>query len=203
MAGATRAYNLRVINGHHRRKYTCVVTVFTQIGRLHVGRVFSSRLRAVVTAETVIDNVHVIEYRRQPANGCVAIVAGVRTRDVGRVFADGGNAIVARATAADDLSVIDGEWRSPDRWAMTVLTNVRRLNVSWALACCFYAVMTADTISDNSHVPEIGRHPANGRMTIITRVTTGNVAYVLASCTNTIVTTDTVAYNTIVIEHGG
>ena len=71
----------------------------------------------------------------------MAIVTGVATGDMGRMLAGGDVAIVAGDTGAEDLGVIDSLCRHPYGWAMTILADVRGLNVCRALADRFCTVV--------------------------------------------------------------
>jgi len=64
VAGAAGADNLGVIDAHHRNKDIGRMAVFTHIRRLNVCRAFAGRIRAVVAADAVAGDVHVIEIGR-------------------------------------------------------------------------------------------------------------------------------------------
>ena len=71
------------------------MTVFTNVGRKNVCKVFARRIRAVMTADAAIDNRAVIEGCRNPAVGRVAGIATIAARNVRRVLADGNCIVVA------------------------------------------------------------------------------------------------------------
>jgi len=87
-----------------------------------MGRVLASRIRAVVAADAIAGDVDVIEIRRNPRSGGVAIVTIVAARDVRRVLARCDGAIVAGETCPDYLGVIHGVCRRPDYIVMAILT---------------------------------------------------------------------------------
>jgi len=64
VAGATRTQNLRMVDGHYGLPQIRGVAVLADVSRQDVCLAFTSRLRAVVTAETVAGDVDVIEVRR-------------------------------------------------------------------------------------------------------------------------------------------
>lgn len=69
VAGATRSHYLRMVYHVDRRKDVRVVAVFTDCGRLDMGRIFANRRRTVMAARTVVADINVIKIRRYPANG--------------------------------------------------------------------------------------------------------------------------------------
>jgi hypothetical protein len=71
-----------------------------------MGRVFARGIRAVVAADAVTRDIHVIEVRGNPADGRVAVVTVVAARDVGRMFAGRRVAVMAGETGAEHLGVI-------------------------------------------------------------------------------------------------
>ena len=84
-----------------------------------------------MTGATVADDAGVIERRRNPCDGGVAIIAGVAAHNVRWRLASGDRAIVARATRANDLGVIHGVGRDPQGIVVTILADVGRADVSW------------------------------------------------------------------------
>lgn len=64
MAGATTTQNLGVIDCHHGRKYISRVAVFTDVRCLYMGWILANRIRAVVAADAVTSDIHVIEIGR-------------------------------------------------------------------------------------------------------------------------------------------
>ena len=64
VAGRTRAKHLCVVDCEYRRKHIGGVTVFTDVRCLNVRRVLTNCIGAVMAADTVADNIDVIEIRR-------------------------------------------------------------------------------------------------------------------------------------------
>ncbi len=63
MAAIAGTQYLGVIDRHDRRPQICGVAVLADIRRLHVSRIFSCRVRAVMAAHAVPGNVYVAEVR--------------------------------------------------------------------------------------------------------------------------------------------
>ena len=105
------------------------MAVLANIGSRYVVRVFSGRVDTIVTVETPVDYPHVIERRRYPSSGGMAIVA-LRTRGdmVGR-FSAGLKSIVAPTTAAGYRGVIHICRRNPRRRRMTISAKYCRRNM--------------------------------------------------------------------------
>ena len=156
---------------------------------------------AVMAADAVIGDVGVIEDRRYPGVGRMAIITVVTTGDVRRVLALGRVAIVAREAGADDLCVINHVCRRKRHVVVAVLTNVGGINVSRMLAGGIGAVMAADAVSGDVGVIEVGRYPGVGRMAIITVVATGDVRRILALGRVAIVAREAGADDLRVIDH--
>jgi hypothetical protein len=72
-----------------------------------VSRAFAGCLNAIVAADAVSGNTHVIEICRQPAGGGVTVVAGVTAGDMRRMFSRGGDSVVTRSAGTKDLGMID------------------------------------------------------------------------------------------------
>ena len=80
--------------------------------------------RPVVAAYAIAHDVGVIEIRRSPRDGRMAIVAIFAACDMSRVLAGCNDAVVARGAIAEDLCVIDGHYRYPNCRAVAVFTHV-------------------------------------------------------------------------------
>jgi len=63
MTGRTGAEHLGVIHPYHGRKYVGRMAVLADVCCLRMGRVFARRLGAIVAAEAVTRDIHVIEVR--------------------------------------------------------------------------------------------------------------------------------------------
>ena len=157
MAGAARTKDLRMVDSHNGRPQIRRVAVLADISRQDVCLAFTSRLCAVVTADTVAGDVDVIEVRRQPADRAVTIVAGVAAVDVRRVLARGDAAVVAGITAADDVRVIDRHHGLPHIRRVAVFANIAGQNMRQVLAGRIRAVMAAGAVTGDIHVIKIRR----------------------------------------------
>jgi len=118
-------------------------------------RVFADCVRAVVAAETVARNVHVIEICGQPGDRAVAVVAVIATCYVSRVFASGGNAVMAGAACSQNLCVVDRNNGHEYNCAVAVFTDVRRQRVRWVFAGGVRTVMAVAAVTRDTGVIEI------------------------------------------------
>ena len=106
MAGIAGADNLCVINSVCWRKNYVVVAILAEVGRLNVHRRFSGRRAAIVASRTIRGDADVIESRRHPAVGCVAVIAVVATTNMCCVLANGYRTVVAIDAGANHMCVI-------------------------------------------------------------------------------------------------
>lgn len=127
------------------------------IGGLHVRRAFAGGVGAVVTAETVVYDVRVVERRRRPRNGRMTVVAVVATGDVRRMLTGCCHSVMAGTAGAKHLRVINRVNGYPDVRGMAVFANIARLKMGRILARCIRAVMAAGTVAGNVDVIEIRR----------------------------------------------
>ena len=127
-------------------------------------------LGAVVAADAVAADVDVIKIRGQPADGRVAVVAVVATRDMRRVLADRRYAVMAGSAGAHDLRVIDRCRRLESRSVMAIFADVARLNVCRTLAGCGRAVMAADAVTGDAAVIERSGQPGCRGVTVVALV---------------------------------
>jgi len=170
MTRAAGANDLRVIYGKYGRENIGRMAVLTNIAGLNVGRVLSGGFGAVMAADAVAADVHMIEISRQPADGRVAVVAIIPARDMRRVFTGRRSAIVAGAAGAQHLSVIDRRGRRKGDCAVAVLANIGGLHVCRALPCRGSTVVAAHAVSSDACVIEYGREPGAHSMAIVTLV---------------------------------
>ncbi len=107
VAGRAGSAHLAVVDAAGGAPCRRVVAALAYVAGLDVSRVLARSVRAVVAAEAVARDVHVVEVRGHPGDGRVAVVAVVAARDVRRVFAGGDRAVVAGVTGTHDLCVVD------------------------------------------------------------------------------------------------
>ena len=69
--------------------------------------VLARGLRAVMAADTVSENVHVIEIRGHPAGGYVTVIASVAADNVSLVLTGCTNAVVAANAVSKNTTVIE------------------------------------------------------------------------------------------------
>ena len=180
MAGETGSDDLQMINHVGRRPDDVVMAVLTDVGRIDVVRPLACRLGAVVAAEAVTRDIHMIEIRRDPRVGGVAIVTVVAARDVRRVFPGGDRAVVTGNAGTNDLDVVHCVGRRPDDVVVAVLADVGRVYVIRTFTSGRRAVVTGDAAVDDVCVIEVRRHPGRRRMTVVAVVAARNVRRVLA-----------------------
>lgn len=120
--------------------------------------------------------------------------------EVPRILAGCRRAVVAGGARAKHLVVVHGCHRFPNVGVMTVLANVRRLNVRWAFARRIGAVVTADAVVHDTGVVEVGGYPRDRRMAVVTVVAAGDVRRVLARRRDTVVARATGAKNLCVVH---
>ena len=157
MAGTARTDYLHVIDNVYRGEGIRIVAVLTNNGCLYVSRVLTCRGGSIVTATAVVEDIRMIEVRRQPGGACVAVVAACAARDMCWIFTGCRNAIVAGAAFAQHLSVINRDCRCPNIRAVAVLADVRRLYVREVFACGFNAVVAANAVAANVNMIKIRR----------------------------------------------
>ena len=177
-----------MIDRNCRRPHIAVVAVLADIRRLYVCQVLAGGVYAVVAAEAVARNIHVIECRRPPGNRRMTVIAGIVTGDVCRVFAGCGDAVMAGTTDADDVCVVNGKHRYEHIGVVAVLADITCLNMLRILTGRIHAVVAIDAIARNVQVIEIRGQPGNGRMTIVASIATGNVRRVFAGRGNAVMT---------------
>ena len=140
-----------------------------------MGRVLAGRVGAVVAADAVARDIHVIEIRRDPGDGCMAVVAVVAARDVRRVLARGGIAVVTGEAGPEDLRVVDRvSWRKC-HVVVAVLAYIARIDVRGVLTRGLRAIMTIDTVARDVGVIKIGWSPRDRGVAIVTGVAAQNV----------------------------
>ncbi len=162
VAGRARAQDLRVINGNDRRPDICAVAIFADIGRLRVQWTLAGRVCSVVAADTIVNNIGVIEIRWQPGDSSVAVIAIIAAGDMRRVFADGYHTVMTRAAGPNYLGVVDRKGRNPGVWCMAIFADDTGKNMVGILARCVCAVVAARTIACDVDVVKVCGQPADG-----------------------------------------
>ena len=143
VAGRAGAQYLRVVDSGNRCPGRGGVAVFANIGRRYVRRVLAGCIRAVVTAETVVGDVDVIEVGRDPRDCRMAVIAVVAAGDMRGMLAGCGVAIVAGHAGSEHVGVVHHVSRRPGHVVVAVLADVRRGDVRRVLAGCISAVVAA------------------------------------------------------------
>jgi len=122
----------------------------------------------------------VIEGRRHPAVGGVAVVAGVATRDMTGMLAGRHGAVMAGGAGADHLCVINGVGRSPLHPVMTVGADVGRIDVRRRFARRIHAVVATEAVTGDVYMVEIGGHPGDRGVAVVAGVAALDMCRILA-----------------------
>ena len=88
VARCAGAEDLGVINGNNGRPDICAVAIFADVGRLRVQWTFANSVCSVMAADTVIDNICMVEICRQPGDRSVAVITIIAAGDMRWVFAN-------------------------------------------------------------------------------------------------------------------
>jgi len=157
VTGCARAQHLGVIDCSYRRPDICAVTIFADVGRLRVQWTLASRVRSIMTADTVVDNVCMIEIRRQPRDSRVAVIAIIAAGDMRWVFANGYHTVMTRATSPNNLSVVNRKCRNPGIRCMAIFADNTGKNMVDILARCIRTVVAARTITCDIYMVKVRR----------------------------------------------
>ena len=120
-----------------------------------------------MAACAIAADIHVIEICRQPANGRVAVIAIIATRNVRCMLAGCRSAVVARAAGSEYLRMVDGYGGFESGRAMAVLADIGRLYVGRAFAGCCSTVVAAHAVSSDACVIKYGGKPRAHGMAIV------------------------------------
>ncbi len=157
VTGCAGAQDLGVINISYGCPDIRAVTIFADVGRLWVQWTLASRVRSVMTAAAVIDNVCVIEIGRQPRDSRVAVIAVIAAGDMRWVFANGYHTVMARATSPNNLSVVYRKCWNPGIRCMAIFADNTGKNMVDVLARCIRTVVAARTIACDIDVVKVCR----------------------------------------------
>ena len=157
VAGCARAQDLGVINGNDGRPDICAVAIFADVGRLRVQWTLAGRVCSVMAADTIVDNIGVIEIRWQPGDSGMAVIAIIAAGDMRRVFADGYHTVMTRAAGPNYLGVVDCKGRNPGVWCMAIFADDTGKNMVGILARCVSAVVAARAIACDVDVVKVCR----------------------------------------------
>lgn len=118
-----------MVHRERRDPQICAVAVLAYVCRLNVSRIFAGSINAVMAAETIPHDIHVIEVRRYPGGGGVAVIAIVPAGDMTGMLADSSNSVMTSKAVTQYVHVVDGKCWCPYIRGMAVLTNIGRLNM--------------------------------------------------------------------------
>ena len=142
--------------------------------------VFARRVGAVVAAEAVSGDVHVIEIRRYPRDGGMAVIAIVAARDVRGVLARCDRAVVTGTACANYLCMVHPVGRGERHVVVAILADNAGLDMRRILAGGVRAVVAAEAVIHDIRVIEIGRYPAHGCMAVVAVIAAIDVCRALA-----------------------
>ena len=180
VAAAAVAQNLRVVDLKDRRERHDGMAVFADVAGCYMRRRLADGIDRVVTTHAVSCDIGVIEVRRQPAIGRVAVIAGIGAEDMSGVLAGGRRAVVAAAAVSQHLQMIDAHDRSEGHNGVTVFADIGCLDMRGRLADLIDRVVTTYAIPHDVVVIEVGGDPANGRVAVIAGLATQDMPGVLA-----------------------
>jgi len=167
MTRAAGANDLGVIDCERGRENVGRMAVLANIAGLDVRKVFSGSFGAVVAADAIAADIHVVEIRRQPADGRVAVIAIVAARNMRCMFAGCRGAVMARAAGSQYLRMVDHYGRLEGGRAVAVLADIGGLHVDRAFARCCRTVMAAHAIPGDACVIENGGKPRGRGMAVV------------------------------------
>ena len=153
-AGTGTQY-LIVVHRSYRCPGIAAMTIFTNVGCRYMQRTFARRIRAVVAADTIVDDVCVIKVGGQPGDSCMAVVAVFAARNMRRMFADCCYAIVTGPTAAQYLGMVHRYSRHPGIRAVAIFADIGSQCVRRVFAGCSNAVMAVTATAGDVGVIEI------------------------------------------------
>ena len=133
-----------------------------------------------MAAVTVSRNVYMIEIGRQPRDRRMAIVTAFAARNVRFVFAGCCRSIMARAASPHYLRVVDQNGRFKHRGVMTVLADIRGLNMAEAFADGSDAVVAPYAVVGDARMIKQGRNPGCHAVTVVALIVGRNVIRCLA-----------------------
>ena len=126
MTGTAGTYHLRVIDIKCGCPYIWVVAILAHVRRRDMRGALADSFHAIMAADAVTGDIHMIEVSRYPAGRRVTVIAIIATRNMGRVFAGCCDAVMARAAGTKHLSVVDGASGFEGHGAVAVFTDIRR-----------------------------------------------------------------------------
>lgn len=144
-----------MIDHHHGCEQAGAVTVFTHVRRLRMRWILANRVRAVVAIDAIAGDRCVVEERRQPASSGMTVITGIAAGNMRRRLADSDYTVVTGVTGPHYLGVIHCHHGRKHVRCVTVLADIRCLNVGRILADRVRAIVTAGTVTGDIHVIEI------------------------------------------------
>lgn len=166
-AGASTKY-LIVIDSGDRHPGCISVTILADIRCLDMRTVLTCRRRAVMTARAIGRYRSVVEVRRYPTAGCVAIGTIVAALNMIGIFACRDSAIMTTDTTALHIGMIDLGCRLPGSDAVATLADLGRLDMLSMLTRRRGAVMATGTVTHHAGVIVGTGSPGNRIVALLT-----------------------------------
>jgi len=130
MTTRTSAQHLEVVHDYHGIPQVSAMTIFTDVSRADVVQALTGRSDTIVAVTTALgSNILMIEIRRYPASGTVAVIALCGGWQMIQILAHGSNTVMTTATGAQHLEVINRYYGIPQVGAVTVFTDVSGADV--------------------------------------------------------------------------
>ena len=177
-----------MVDRKHGRPRSIAVAILTHVCGQYVGGIFSGGVHTVVAVETAIDDIGMIEIRRNPGDRRVTVVAEFTALNMRGVLACCSGAVVTRVARSKDVQVVDRDGRVPEVGTVAVLANIRRQNMGWSLASGVRTVVTAETVARDVRVIKYSRNPGECRMAVVALLAGHDMRRMLARGINAVVT---------------
>ena len=129
-----------------------------------------------------------IEERRHPACGRVAIVTRIAAVHVGRCLSLCRNIVVASAASAGNLRVVHGVYRRPRVAVVTILANVGCQHMRRRFAGRLDAVVATAAIVDDTDMVKVRGTPGIGGVAVVTSIAAIDMGRMLTRCDHAVVT---------------
>lgn len=130
----------------------------------------------------------------------MTVVASIAAGNVAGILTRGSGAVVTRLAQPEHLQMIDPDDRHPGYRAMTVFTDIGRIDMHRVLAGRGCTVVATETISGHVGMVEASREPGVRAMTVLALVTALRVIRRLTRPAGTVVTTAATADHLRVIN---
>jgi len=157
------------------------MAILADVGRQNVILIFTGRVCTVVTANAIAGDIRMIEIRRHPRHGRVAIIAVVSAGNMRWVLACRDGAVMTGYASTDNLRVINYHNRLKERCAVAIFTDVAGQHVILIFPNRVRTIVTTNAIARVIRMIKGCRYPAVGRMAGIAVVAARDMGRVFAN----------------------